>query len=462
MLPISFQEIIEAIGAKLYRPATLPKRIKSISTDTRTIKPDEIFIALTGPRYHGHKFINEAVRRGAAGIITQQPFRKRDKYPKRIPILYVRNTTKALGQLASYHRSKLNIPIIAVTGSNGKTTTKEMIYHILSADHPGIRSKKSYNNFIGVPLTLLTIRPHHKFAVLELATNHRGEISALAQIVKPNIGVITNVSATHLEGLGSIRNVAREKWTLFKHLAPRGTAIFNISDPWLKKMPKYAENIHSGLYKVVTFGNSNRADVCGKNLKSDRHGIHFKINNKLSCQLSITGGWNMENALAAMATTSVLGVKLQEAINRLRNFTSPPMRMETEIIRGATFINDAYNANPHSVTLVINELEHLTTPGRKILILGDMCELGKYSRKFHIALGNQIRRTNIDTILTVGQAVRHTSAQLNKLNARQILFHFNSAITAGNFLRNYVKPNDLVLLKGSRTMELEKVLDGVR
>lgn len=453
MLPLSFQEIIYATKAKLFRPTTLPQRIKGVSTDTRTIEPGEVFVALTGPRYDGHSFINEAVQRGAAGVIAKQPPRRFNKHLKRIPILCVRNTIKALGQLASYYRTKLSLPIIAVTGSNGKTTTKEMIYHILSAGRPGIRSKKSYNNFIGVPLTILSIRPRHQFAVLELGTNYRGELPYLAQIVKANIGVITNISATHLQGLGSIRNVAYEKWSLFKHLSPGGTALFNMDDPWLKKMPKYAE------YKVVTFGASNRVDIRGINLKLNRKGISFTVNNRFFCQLSVSGSWNMENALAAMATTSVLGVKLRNATNRLRNFKSPPMRMETQIIRGTTFINDAYNANPRSVTLAIDELDHLPTQGRKILVLGDMYELGKCSRKFHASLGNQIRQTDIDTILTIGQAVRYTIAQLNKLNTRQMLFHFNSATTAGDFLKNYIKPGDLVLLKGSRVMELEKVLE---
>lgn len=453
MSPLSINEIIKATQGKLLNKTARPQRINGFSTDSRTLKKGDVFIALKGPNFDGHKFINAVIRRGASAIIASQ---KPKIINKNIPLIKVPNTLKALGQIAAAYRAKLHIPIIAVTGSNGKTTTKEMIYHILSGKATGIRSEKSFNNFIGVPLTLLAIRPRHKFAVLELGTNHRGEIAYLAKIARPDIGIITNVSAVHLSGLGSISGVAREKRSLFKHLNARGTALFNLDNPWLKETPKYAE------YKIVTLGTTPKAQIYGTGFRTDHKSITFTVNKRLVCRLPITGRWNMDNALTALAAASAAGIKLSEGVKRLNTFQLPSMRMEQQCVRGTDFINDAYNANPLSVTLAIDEINQRKSLNRKIMVLGDMGELGPASSRLHAELGDKIKSTDINILITVGREVQATVSRLKQLRAPQTLFHFDSSIEAGDFLKTYIQKGDMVLLKGSRAMGLERIITQVK
>jgi len=453
MLPLSIAEIIKATQGKLLNKAPHPRHIKGFSTDSRTLKKGDVFIALKGPNFDGHKFINTVIRRGASAIIASQ---KPQSINKNIPLIKVTDTLKALGQIAAAYRAKIRIPIIAVTGSNGKTTTKEMIYHILSGKQTGIRSEKSFNNFIGVPLTLLAIRPRHQFAVLELGTNHRGEIDYLARMTRPDIGIITNVSAVHLSGLGSINGVAREKRSLFKHLNTHGTALFNLDNPWLKEIPKYAE------YKIVTFGTTPKARFYGTGFRTDHKSITFTVNNKLICRLPITGRWNMDNALTALAAASAAGTQLSDSIKRLNTFQLPSMRMEQQCVRGTSFINDAYNANPLSVTLTIDEINQRTSSNRKIMVLGDMGELGPASSRLHAELGDKIMPTDINVLITVGREVKATVNRLKQLKAPQTLFHFNSSVEAGDFLKTYIQKGDIVLLKGSRALGLERIITQVK
>jgi UDP-N-acetylmuramoyl-tripeptide--D-alanyl-D-alanine ligase len=453
MIPLSLTEIIESTQGTLINKTAHIQRIKGFSTDSRTLKKGDVFIALKGPSFDGHKFINTVIQRGAAAIIVSQ---RPKNISRNVPLIKVPDTLKALGQIAAYYRSKIHIPIIAVTGSNGKTTTKEMIYHILSGKQTGIRSEKSFNNFIGVPLTLLAIRPHHQFAVLELGTNHRGEIDYLARMVRPDIGIITNVSATHLSGLGSISGVAREKRSLFKHLNAHGTALFNLDNPWLKETPQYAE------YKIVTFGTSPKARFYGTGFRTNHKSITFTVNNKLICRLPITGRWNMDNALTALAAASAAGTQLSDSIKRLNTFQLPSMRMEQQCVRGARFINDAYNANPLSVTLALDEINQRPSSNRKIMVLGDMGELGTTSSRLHAELGDKIKSTGINVLITVGQEVKATITRIKQLKAPQTLFHFDSSVEAGDFLKTYIRKGDLVLLKGSRALELEKIITQVK
>jgi len=449
MLPLALIEIIQTTQGRLLNKSFLPKHIRAVSTDTRHLKKGDLFIALKGPNFDGDNFIETAMRRGAAAVIISRP---PQQMSKKIPVILVADTLKALGQLAACYRSRLTIPIIAVTGSNGKTTTKEMIYHILSSKFKVIKSEKSFNNFIGVPLTLLAIRPHHQFAVVELGTNHPGEIAYLARMTRPDIGIITNVSATHLAGLGSIHRIAREKISLFKYLTPGGTALVNLDNTWLKEIPQYAE------YKVVTFGTTPEAQIYGTNFRTDHKQITFRVNKRLVCRLPVTGRWNMDNALAALAATYASGIKLKDSVQRLNNFHLPAMRMEQQLVHGTRFINDAYNANPQSVSLALDEIDHIPVNNRKILVLGDMGELGEYSASCHTALGDKINRTAIDTIIAVGQEVKATLARLKKLETLKSLFHFDSTLEAGNFLKDYIQKGDLVFLKGSRVMGLEKII----
>lgn len=468
MRPLKINEIIKAIKGKLVTSSSSRLIIKNISTDTRTLSSGDLFFALKGPNFDGHNFLKDALRRGASGLVIAQ---KPDILPRHKPVIQVTNTVRALGDLARYYRSKISATIIAVTGSNGKTTTKEMIHHMLAqivSKRDTFRSPKSFNNAIGVPLTLLAIKPHHRYVVFELGTNQPGEIAYLARIVKPDIGVITNIAPTHLESLKSLSGVARNKLALFKTLTAQNLAVYQSSNKWLKQVVKSAE------YKCITFGKNNRANIQGQRLRVKPQGIEFLVNHRICCFIPVWGSWNMSNALASLAVMHALDFSLDRSARILRNFKLPPMRMEKKTTSGVTFINDAYNANPESMSQVLADLKQMSpgatskklygpasgekSAGRKIFVLGDMLELGKMSSRYHKALATQIAQAGVQILLTVGEAVRHTVKVLKEKYPKILVFAFTSTTEAGDTLKFILRKGDLVVLKGSRAIGLEKVI----
>ncbi|MEK7448116.1 MAG: UDP-N-acetylmuramoyl-tripeptide--D-alanyl-D-alanine ligase [Planctomycetota bacterium] len=460
MLPLSIHEIIKATKGVLLTTAEYDHLVKNISTDTRKLKPDSFFFALRGKNFDGHNFIKTAVAKGVAGVVISRRDLKITDALKKIPVIRVTNTTAALGQLASYYRDQLAALIIAVTGSNGKTTTKNMLAYILSQNKSVIQSQKSFNNLIGVSLTLLEADSTTEYIILELGSNHPGEIAQLAKISRPHIGIITNISATHLEGLKNEEGVAREKKTLLEHMDYPAIAIWEAGNHWfnktklfnLKRRSKYAEPT------VVTFG-IKKGELAGSDLKIKPNGLEFLVNEKHHCFLPVLGQWNMKNSLAALAASSALGFSLNESLLRLKNFRLPPMRMEPSVIKGTTIINDAYNANPASVSLAAEELKLMAARGRKIFVLGDMLELGKSSNELHLKTVQRIMESGINALLCVGKEVKNAFTRLSsQKNTRTQMFHFDSAKDAGNFLAGYLKSKDVVLLKGSRGIGLETII----
>lgn len=430
--------------------------VNSVSTDSRNIAKDELFIALKGKNLDGHKFVKNAVKNGAcAVIICQDNAQEFENLP--CPAIAVKDTTLSLGDIARAHRMKLFITAIAVTGSNGKTTTKEMIYHILAKDRKVIRSAKSFNNQIGVPLTIMEIDQQYDHAVLELGTSGFGEIAYLAGIVQPGIGVITNVSETHLMGLASIEGVARAKAELLEFIDPQGFAVLNADNEWTNRMATAKLNT-----SVVTFGLFNPSNIKGSDVQTTPNGIEFYINDSVLFRIPVMGMWNVYNALAAITVCYTLGYSFTEIANRLENFTLPPMRMEKSIYRGITFINDAYNANPRSMLLATDDFSMLESKGRKILVLGDMLELGEQSRYYHEKLAATIKKMEIDAFVGIGREMRYATDFLASFPVNHVrfpFFHFQSSEEASEFLLSFLKENDAVFLKGSRGIAVEKILD---
>ena len=381
-----------------------------ISIDTRTIKRGDLFIPIKGPKFDGRDFIPQAVKKGAK-------------------VLDVKDGIKALQDMAAEHRNKFNIPVIGVTGSVGKTTTKDMIASILSQEKKVLKNEENFNNEIGVPLTLLKLTKQHKAAVIEMAMQGLGEIAELAQIVRPKIAVVTNIGEAHLEFLKNKRNVARAKSEIFKCQTKNDFAVINADDEYFEKLIK---NVKCQMSNVVTFGIIEKADVTPKDLK----GI----------KLPLPGEHIIYNALAAIAVAKIMRLKKSSIKKGLESVMLSSKRME--IINrddGIKIINDTYNANPQSMTAALKVLASLE--GRKIAVLGDMLELGKKSSSAHKRIGKLAKELGVDILISVGKLSKEMKAN----------FHFSTNKLAVQKLKKLVKGGDRVLIKGSRGMKMEEV-----
>jgi UDP-N-acetylmuramoyl-tripeptide--D-alanyl-D-alanine ligase len=423
--------------------------VDGVSTDTRGITGGEIFFAIRGPNFDGHDFLNDAVAKGAvAAVVSRIP----ESRP-RIPMIRVDDTVKALGDLARYWRNSTKSKVIGVTGSNGKTTAKEMIRHILSKDRKVSASRKSFNNAIGLPLTILAVQPDDEFLLLELGTNAPGEIANLAAICRPDCAVVLNVSETHLEGLGSLEGIAREKADILRYVRPNGWAAINADNKWTRQMFSVCR------CNLVTFGlYGEDATLRAENVQSLGERLTFTVGGSTEFDLPIFGSWNVYNALAATAVCSQFGLSVGEIAARLRDFKLPPMRMQKIVAGGVTFINDAYNANPRSVTLAIDELGRIA-PGRKILVLGEMLELGAEAAALHETVAAAACQADADALFAVGEQWQEALALAIGANRPKLsVFQFSTVEEAGDVLADFVREGDTVFMKASRRIGIEKIL----
>lgn len=425
-------QIARAVSGSPDRPVN-GERIAGVSTDTRSLKPGEIFFALRGPNYDGHAFVAEAFRRGALAAVVEQPLEGLG------PQIRVGDSVAALGELASAWRMTLPARVIAVTGSNGKTTTQSMIAHILGKDREVVKPPGSFNNFIGLPLTLFSATPKTEFIVLELGTNHPGEIARLAEIARPDVAVLTSIGEAHLEGLGSLDAIADEKTSLFKHVRAGGTIVVHDDPRILGRVTLPPE-------KVVTFGLAETCDLRPTDVEADP--LRFRVRG-VPFRLGLLGEWNLRNAMAASAVAMMHGVPLGECARRLEDFKPPKMRMERLEIGGVTILNDAYNSNPVSSRNAIAEFGRLAAP-RKVVVFGDMKELGARSEELHRELGRKIAGQNFDVVVAVGPECRALDVPGS--------VHVDRVEDLEKRIREFVRPGDFVLLKGSRAVGLEKVV----
>jgi len=444
---LSLTEIVYATRGKRY--GSLPNtNVTGISTDTRTIKAGEVFFAIEGDKFDGHNFVKDAFKKGGIAAVVSKPVGINEN------IISVDNTITALGNLAKmYRRKKIHAKVIVVTGTNGKTTTKDMIAHILSENSSVTKAKGSFNNFIGLPLTLFEAGVDTNYVVLEIGTNKKGEVAKLGEIAMPDVAIITNISESHLEGLGNIENIVVEKFSLLMHLTKNGVAVLNFDDPFTAIM---IQKIHN---KFITFGTDKKSSIVASDIKYEDNKIKFNIDN-IAFALDMNGRWNISNALAAIATVKVFGVKLEDASRMLATFTPPPMRMQKVVCNNVTFINDAYNSNPVSAKNAIEDFSSLKWQGRKIAIIGDMLELGKQSQKFHSEIGKLLsQKKDISIIVGIGN---NSSDMLKEIGNSHTTYHFTCVEDAIKNINDIVKKEDIVLLKGSRKMRLEKIVDYFR
>jgi UDP-N-acetylmuramoyl-tripeptide--D-alanyl-D-alanine ligase len=429
--------------------------IPGVSTDTRTLEPRNIFFALRGDRFNGHDFIGTAIHRGAScAVVDGRWFRETDQSGHSLPLLVVDDTTVALGQIAHIHRKKFRIPVIAIAGSNGKTTTKDMVAGVLSTRYSVLKTEGNLNNQVGVPMTLLRMTRRHHVAVIEHGTNHPGELETLVQISEPTHAVITSIGREHLEFFSSLDGVAREEGTVFRHSR---FGFINADEPKIvKQAGKLAHSMRYGF-------KGPRLHVRGKITGTDEKGcvrLHIwsqKYSIPFTISLNVPGTHNASNALTAAAVGIQFGITKKNIISALESFRASSKRMEILSVRMVTILNDTYNANPDSVLAALSTLSSITVPGKKIVVLGDMLELGDQSDHEHAKIGLEVADRGFEYLLTYGP---HSQCifEASKLGFAQ---HFDDKSALMKTLYATLSPGDAVLIKGSRGMKMEEVVHGV-
>jgi len=457
MLSISLNELVKVTGGEVLNNDKGNQTIaRGVSIDSRTIKKGNLFVAISGERFDGHQFISEAAEKGAGVVIISQEKRKqmKKKELEGVPMVLVEDTKKALRKIASWHRNRFELPTVAVTGTNGKTTTKDMIAGVLSSKFKVLKSIKSYNNLIGVPLTLFELEKDTQVLILELGMSELGEIGILTKIAKPNIGVITNIGPAHLESMQSLEKIAQAKFELLDNMRSPHTAVLNADDEFLTR------RIKNGKEKAVSFSIKNEADFKADELTINHEGyMGFKVNGKHRIDLKLLGEHNVYNALAAFAVGTLLGVEEEKIKSGLEKYKPSELRMELVRLDNIRVINDSYNANPVSMANALRTLKQMSTEGRKIAVLGDMLELGEKTFGYHLELGKKVAESEIDLLLTVGKAspTIGQGARDQGMNSEKIL-SFDNNERASSYLLENLKAGDLVLIKGSRKMKLEEVV----
>lgn len=430
-------------------------RFKAVSTDTRTIQIGDLFVALRGENFDAANFVAQARQSGAIAAVVNQDSEAlcAELIAEKFPLIFVDNTMWALGKLAAYWRHQFPIPIVAVTGSNGKTTVKEFIASILreaaGQDEAVLATQGNLNNEIGVPLTLLRLRPQHRFAVVEMGMNHAGEIEYLSQLTNPDVAVINNASGAHLEGLGSVEGVARAKGEVLSGLADHGTAIINADDDYADLWLGLA-----GTHEVLTFGLHQEADIAA-NWRTDVSGSEVDLDTpegEVTVSLKLPGQHNVYNALAATTVAVALKFPLDTIAIGLSRFSGVSGRMQRLIGKhGAIVINDAYNANPASLKAAIQVLASMS--GKRILVLGDMGELGERAADLHAEMGREARLAGIDHLYALGELTRQSVQEFGSAGQ-----HFEQLEALQAVLNEQLKADVTILVKGSRFMKMERVV----
>lgn len=420
--------------------------------DSRAIKAGELFVAIRGNRLDGHSFINQAVGRGAKAVLFSDKCKTSGGFAKQASMIKVKDSRASLAALAYDYRRRFKIPVIAVTGSNGKTTTKEMISAILSKRYNVLRNPGTENNLIGVAKTLFKLQKRHDLIVMEIGTNHFGEIDRLAWMLRPKLAVITNIAPAHLEFFKSLKGVLKAKLELITHLGKNSKMIINKDDRLLGAV--------DGLdFKTIAFGIKQIADFHGEIISQTKTGTSFLLNQKQRIVLKVLGRHNVYNALASIACARCMQMPMQAIKEALATFQAPPMRMQLQQINNIKFINDCYNANPESLAYALDFLNSLPSRGKKIVISGDMLELGSRAPKLHKDSGKRLAKDSVDVLITVGKLARHIAlgARLAGMD-RAAIHSFDNRQQVLKLLRKIISSGDIVLIKGSRAMQMERIL----
>ena len=447
---ITLGELAGWCGGRIEPPAAGDMVVTGVSTDSRTIRKGELFVAINGLNLDGHRFIRFAAQAGAAAVVVE----KRTPDCNMLPCVLVDDTLDALGRMANGYRWHAPlIPWVAVTGSNGKTTTRELLSLILASRLKVRTSRRNWNNFIGLPLSMMGEPDDADVAVMEMGTSHPGEIAKLREICVPTIGIVTSTGESHLEGFGDSRGVAREKADIFGWLPPDGLAVYPADDA-------NADVLRGAVvHRSATFSLTpdRQADAVARDIEMTAEGSLFTVDG-VRVMLPLLGRHNIGNCLAAMLAARHLGIDYHDAARALVKAKPVTGRLSaTRTPAKLTIINDSYNANPDSVLAALEVLTELPE-GRKIVVLGDMMELGPDSRRFHREIGLAVGMMDLDALFATGpeSAVMAEAAQVN---ARIVVRHFSSVEALWMTLRDFLKPGDQVMVKGSRGMLMERIVN---
>ena len=451
----SEKKLLEELVGKLERV-----EIKGVSIDSRNIREGELFVALRGDRFDGHDFVPEAMKKGAWGALVDRTAleSRYESLGAFKNILPVEDTLYSLQEMSYMHRKKHAIPVVGITGSNGKTTTKEMVAGILKQKGPVLKNEGNLNNHIGVPLTLLKLDAGHRAAAVEMGMSAVGEIDLLARLVSPDVGVITNIGPAHLEFLGTLDNVAAAKGEMLSHLKADGTAVLNADDRYYDTLRKKWTG------KVLSFAVDAKADVRAGDIQQGKDHTDFTLTAAgatAEVRLRALGKHNIYNALAAAAAATAVGMPIEAVKYGLEDFAPVAARSEIRTIQGRTVLADYYNANPGSVKAALETLVTLRPGAAAVAVLGDMLELGEAGAEEHRQVGRTAARLGVHVIIAVGALARHVLEGASGAGMGQAaLFAAASHAEAAELLREHTKNGDAVLIKGSRGMKMEKILEG--
>ena len=460
------EEILEVLSARLLAgrtPSCFKKRGKRVQTDSRLVGKGDLFVAFEGERFDGHAFVPTALSKGAVAAIVRESYQL-SASPKRgaeTPVLIgVKDTLAAYQQLATHHRSRFAIPVIAVTGSNGKTTTKEMVAHVVAQRWRTLKTEGNLNNRIGVPQTLFQLTARHQAAVIEMGVDRQGQTTRLCEIAKPTVGLITNIGPDHLEFFGSMEGSAQAKAELLEELPEDGAIILNADDEYFDYLAARAR------CRVVAFGLSPKADVRAVGTRSDdKGGTVFGLvlpgkSRQTEVRIAAQGTHNVSNALAAAAVGHALGLPGAAIADGLGKFRPAAMRSQISTVHGVQLINDCYNANPASMKAALRLLADLGRGKRSIAALGDMLELGTDSKRMHREVGAFVAEQHIDHLLACGALGRDIAEGARQAGmAPDRVLEFPDSAAGGAALKSMVRQGDVVLVKASRGMKMEQVVE---
>ena len=450
----TLQFIANACGGKLLhgrRTATAT----NVCTDSRRAQPGEVFFAIKGDKFDGHDFLSEVAAKGVAAVVVSSRHA-----PQNLPscsVISVECPRAALGLLAVAYRAEFDLPVVAVAGSNGKTTTKELLAAVLRQRFKTLWSEASFNNDIGVPLTLLQLKKAHQAAVVEVGTNHPGELAPLLRMAQPQYGVITNIGREHLEFFGDEAGVAQEEGTLADLLPASGKLFVNGDDKWTRKLAGRTRA------EVVRVGTGKTSDWCAADIRVERDGLKFVVKSPFSefageYQLRLLGRHQVSNALFAIAVGAELGLQREEIQRGLSECQPAKMRLQKCEMHGVTILDDSYNANADSMLAALALLKELPGNGRRVAVLGDMAELGVQSEAAHAEVGRRAAELGVGQLFAVGKMAGAMAAAARAAGLNRVM-EFAEVDTAARAVKNFVKPGDVLLLKASRATRLERVTE---
>src|SRR5881275_2499845 len=454
MNPLSSLQIAELSGAKLEQgDGKIP--VERISTDSRTIKEGELFVALRGEKFDGHKFVEGAAKTGAAGAIVDLNWN--GNVPKDFALIRVSDTLQAYQNLAANYRKSLSLKVLAITGSNGKTSTKDFAASVLSRKFRVTKTEGNFNNHVGLPRTMLEATSNDEVAVWEIGMNHPGEVAPLAKIAAPNAAIITNIGVAHIEFMGTREAIAKEKGALAEAVPAEGAVILNADDPFSKGI---AERTRAH----VIFAGTKEGTVRAIDIQQSADGSEFTIiegAHRCRAQLPVPGLHMVQNALLAVAAGRTFGLSLEECAAGLVAAPLTKARLQIKEVRGVQFLDDSYNANPDSMKAALRTLVELDAEGQRIAVLGEMRELGDESERGHREVGETAAALKVDHLIAIGN-VAATIAEAAQRAGLQNSSTVASTAEAAELLGELAAPGDLILIKGSRLARTEQVIEAFR